>query len=169
MKNKKNCAVVKKVFNSISVLWIAYVFLGSLPYKFTGHEHTKHIFDTIWEWMSSLLWESIWAWFMKYWAYWTWGVELIVSIILLIPIVFYIIKLFWGLKEKQTPDFLLAIGWAWASLIMTWAVFFHLFTPLWTEVNWDWWSLFRAAVSIWVLWRILLAVNFKSLVNKFKK
>jgi len=166
MKCKENWL---KIISLVAILWIVYVFLGSIPYKFSGHPETKYIFDTIWEWMKWTLWEWIWTHFINYWAYEVGSMEIIVSIILLIPVFGYIWKLFWLFKEKILPEFLLGVGWIWATMIMTWAIFFHLFTPLWTEVNGDGWSLFRAAVSIWVLWIVLFIIHFSKLKDKVNK
>ena len=42
---------ILSVFSWVIVLWIAKVFLLSLPYKFTLHPDTQHIFGTIGAWM----------------------------------------------------------------------------------------------------------------------
>ena len=163
--------IFKKIFTWIAILWIAKVFLLSLPYKFSWALETQHIFNTIWEWMSSTLWESIWNWFSTYWAVWTGIVELIVSVLL-------IIAFFLMFFKKNKYNYLFAIWWILATMVMIWAVFFHLITPLttvveWTDINWalinDWWSLFNAAVSILILGIILFIMYFKDLKTKFCK
>jgi hypothetical protein len=142
-------------FQILSSIWIMYIFLGSLPYKFSGHEHTQYIFWTIGDWLWEILWNWIGNWFSNYAAYVIWSAELIVSLILLSGIVLSFIK------KKSACSF--AIGGVWASALMLWAVFFHLFTPLWIEVNGDGWSLFRAAVSILILGLVLAWINCKEL------
>ena len=39
------------IISWIIALWAAKVFLFSLPYKFSGHPDTQHIFGTIGEWL----------------------------------------------------------------------------------------------------------------------
>ena len=165
----KNCCVPKKIFTSLIILWISYIFLVSLPYKFTKHEETQNIFGEIWKWMNWVFGEGIWNGFSNYGSYLIGSAELIVSTILLIPLFYYLTRLFGLLKDKKIPEYLIAIGWIWASFIMSWAIFFHLYTPLGIEVNGDGGSLFKSAVSIWILWIILFIVYFKNLKEKFKK
>ena len=154
---------MKKTFTSIIILWISYIFLWSLPYKFSWAPETQHIFGTIWEWMKTILPESIWNWFISYWAIGTGTIELIVSVILLVGLISLLFK-------KGNLNYLIAIWWIFATLVMIWAVFFHLITPLTTVVTFewqsDWWSLFRAAVSILILWIVLFIMYFNDLKSK---
>ena len=91
--------------------WIAFVFLQSLFFKFTGSPETEYIFGTLGEW-SGL------AWFAQYGGYGVGLAELLASILL--------ITRWWPWGA------LLAVG------IMTGAIFFHLFTPLGIEIpNFD--------------------------------
>jgi len=39
--------MLKKLITLPMAAWLAMVFLGSLPYKFTNHPDTQHIFGTI--------------------------------------------------------------------------------------------------------------------------
>lgn len=165
--------IVLKVFTIASVFWILKVFLSSLPYKFSNHPDTQYIFSTIGEWMSININNSLWKWFSSYGWYIVGSLELIVSLILLFAVWVLILKLLWFLKNKETPNYLFSLGGLWAMIIMMWAVFFHTQTPLWIEVinGWksDWWSLFKAAVSIVFLWAMLFIIYFKSFKNKFLK
>jgi len=46
----KTQIIMKKAIQILQIvltLWVLYIFLGSLPFKFTGHEHTQFIFGTI--------------------------------------------------------------------------------------------------------------------------
>ncbi len=165
----KTCSIIKKTVTSLVSIWISYVFLISLTFKFTDDPETQHIFWTIWEWMSMTFWETIWNWFTNYWAYLIWTGELIISILLIIPVLMYIAKLLWLFKAKMVPEYLFALWGLWAVMIMSWAIFFHLFTPLGVEVNNDGGSLFRAAVSIWGLWLALFVTHFKNLFTMIKK
>ena len=154
---------MKKAFTGIIILWISYVFLRSLPYKFSWAPETDYIFSAIWEWMSGIFWTTIWNGFANYWAIGTWIAELIVSSILIIGLISLLFCKKWSL------NYLIAIWGTWAFVIMFWAAFFHLFTPLWIEVNWDWWSLFKAAISILFLGLILSFMYKKDIKNKFCK
>ncbi|MHC6527363.1 MULTISPECIES: hypothetical protein [unclassified Vibrio] len=87
----------------LPALFIAFVFIQSLFFKFTGSYETDHIFGTLAEW-SGL------AWFGTYGGYLIGIAELIASILLFTR--------FHGLGA------LMAVG------IMSGAIFFHLFTPL---------------------------------------
>jgi hypothetical protein len=60
---------MKKAFSIIASVWILYVFLGSLPYKFSGHPHTQNIFGTIGEWMKGIFGETLGSGFANYGAY----------------------------------------------------------------------------------------------------
>jgi len=165
----KKCNTGVKIISSLIVLWTANVFLMSLPYKFSWAPETQYIFGTIWDWLWGVFTPAIWEGFWAYGAYIIGSGELIVSIMLLIPVFFYIIKMFWGLKSKSTPEHLLALWGLWMIALMWWAVFFHLFTPLWTVVNGDGSSLFRAAVSILVSGFILFFFHLKALKAKYCK
>jgi hypothetical protein len=84
-------------------LFIAFVFLQSLPFKFGNSLETQHIFVTLANW-SGLTWFGI------YGGYIIGAAELLTAILLFTPI---------------RP--LAALG---ALGIMSGAIFFHLFTPL---------------------------------------
>lgn len=87
----------------IPSLFIAFIFVQSLFFKFSGSHETQYIFSTLGTW-SGL------AWFGQYGAYLIGTFELIASILLFTRL--------HGLAA------LLSMG------IMTGAIFFHLFTPL---------------------------------------
>lgn len=168
----KQCFILN-FFTVISTLWILKVFLWSLPYKFSNHPDTRHIFSTIWEWISATVNQNIGQGFSNYGWYVIGALELMVSLVLLFAVFVLIIKLFWFLKKTQTPNYLFAIGWFWAMIMMMGAIFFHTQTPLWIEVIHEWksdgGSLFKAAVSVFFLWMIMFIAYFKSLKEKFSK
>lgn len=156
----------ERIVNIISwliVLWTAKVFLFSLPYKFTDHPDTLHIFGTIGEWMKGFLGDGIGGWFVNYGAYAVGTVELITSIVLLSPLVFLLLKKAGAISTAPPQYFLHGLGGLMASGVMAGAVFFHLFSPLGIEVihegNSDNGSLFYAAVSILVLGGCLFTTN----------
>ncbi|PML76632.1 hypothetical protein [Enterovibrio norvegicus] len=84
-------------------IFIAFVFVQSLFFKFTGSPETTFIFGTLGEW-SGL------AWFGQYGAYMVGIAELIASILLF--------------TRLHALGALMAVG------TMTGAIFFHLFTPI---------------------------------------
>ncbi|WP_299735273.1 hypothetical protein [uncultured Endozoicomonas sp.] len=158
---KKN---IIHIFSWICVVWIAKVFLLSLPYKFSNHPDTQHIFDTIGLWMKKVLSENIGNWFISHGAVTVGTTELIVSLILLTPALFYIGNKLFNIRLPFNTSFFHACGGLAASAVMAGAVFFHLFTPLGIVVlhegKSDGGSLFYAAASILVLGFIMSVSNF---------
>jgi len=147
----------------VIVLWVCKVFLLSLPYKFSLHPDTQHIFGTIGQWMKGFIGESGGALFMNYGSYAVGIVELVTALILLSPVLFFTLKKI-GLLSKVPNIYLVhATGGVIASAVMSGAVFFHLFTPLGIEVihegKGDGGSLFYAAVSILVLGFFMAIIN----------
>ena len=96
--------------------------------------------------------------------------ELITSIVLLIPALFWVLKKIGLLRCAPSRSLMHAIGGLMAFGVMTGAAFFHLFTPLGIEVihegQSDGGSLFYAAVSIVILGFILFVTNYRDYKNK---
>lgn len=149
-----------QIWEILASLWVIYIFLGSLPYKFSWHEHTQYIFGTIGDWISWIFGSWVWNAFWNYAAYVIWSLELVVSVVL-ISAFYFITK-----KQYSKSSKAFALGGLWAMFLMIWAVFFHLFTPLGVEVNWDWGSLFRAAVSIVFIGGFLAVYNGVNIMKK---
>lgn len=145
------------------VVWISKVFLFSLPYKFTMHPDTQHIFGTIGSWMKGVLGESVGTLFSNYGSYAVGAVELISALILLSPALFFAMKKMAIISTAPNIYFLHTVGGAMAAMVMAGAVFFHLFTPLGIEVihegQGDGGSLFYAATSILVLGTLMSVLN----------
>lgn len=95
---------MKEGIKWILSLYIAFVFIQSLFFKFSDSYETVHIFGTLGEW-------SRFDWFADYGAYSVGIVELIAAIMLLVQA----LRLYGAIV---------------ASGVMVGAVFFHLFTPL---------------------------------------
>lgn len=103
---------MNKIVNWILPLYIAFVFLQSLFFKFSGSEETVIIFNTIGTWMADIvLPQSFEQGFSNYGETTNGLVELLASILVLIPI-----SRVWGALA--------------GLLVMSGAIFFHLFTPL---------------------------------------
>ncbi len=146
------------------VLWISKVFLFSLPYKFSGHPDTQHIFGTIGTWIRELLGGAIGDAFTQYGAYAVGSMELITSLILLAPALIWLIQRSDKGLKFPSRNILHALGGLIAAGIMCGAAFFHLATPLGVEVlhqgQSDNGSLFYAAVSIIFLGAVLFIINY---------
>lgn len=153
----------KATISWLSALWMSYVFLGSLPYKFSQHPDTQHIFGTIGEWLGTFLGQGIGNLFSEYGAYVIGSVELLTSIVLLLPAVLWLASRLRGSHFGVTRRRFHMIGGLMASAVMAGAVFFHLVSPLGVEVlhegESDGGSLFYAALSILILGLVLFALN----------
>lgn len=149
----------------IIVFWICKVFLSSLPYKFSGHPDTVHIFSTIGTWMSTTISMGLGEFFTQYGAIVVGAAELLASLLLLSPVAFYFMSKVTGNEKPLLRAKIHAFGGLIASGVMAGAVFFHLMTPLGVVVlhegQSDGGSLFMAAVSILVLGLVLCAINLK--------
>ena len=99
--------MVSKILKWILSLYIAFIFIQSLFFKFTDSYETMYIFGVLGGW-SGL------PWFADYGAYGVGVVELIASLLLLTQLRLY--------------------GAIIASGVMAGAVFFHVFTPLGIEM-----------------------------------
>jgi len=145
------------------VLWACYIFLGSLPYKFTKHPDTQHIFGTIGDWLGSFLGTGIGSAFREFGAFLVGGFELLTSIVLLLPALLWLLSKMKGTVFGNVRRKWHAYGGLMASAVMAGAVFFHLFSPLGIEVlhngQSDGGSLFTAAVSILILGIVLFLIN----------
>ena len=158
MKNR-----IATIFSWIVVAWICKVFLLSLPYKFSGHPDTQHIFGIIGLWMQDTVSTSIGLWFAEHGATAVGSVELLTSLLLLSPIVFFGLKKLNVMTKTPSRALIHVLGGLLSAGVMAGAMFFHLITPLGVEVlhngQSDGGSLFYAAVSIFTFGLILAAVN----------
>ena len=147
-------------------LWVAKVFVSSIPYKFSGHPDTQHIFSTIGEWLKGFIGDAAGELFSEQGAVVIGSAELVTSVILLSPVVFWILNKIKLLSDRPYRPIAHALGGLMAAGIMAGAVFFHLFSPLGVEVlhkgKSDGGSLFYAALSILVLGLILFIINWLS-------
>lgn len=119
-------------------IFVAIVFVQSLFFKFTNSFETIHIFTTIGDWMGSIGLPAFIASGFAAWGGYTVGsVELIASILLII---------------RRTQSLGALIGF----VVISGAIFFHLFTPLGVSVvideagNRDGGQLFALAVGVFV-------------------
>ena len=106
-------------------LYISFVFVQSLFFKWTGSEESIFIFATLREWSGIGLFEPFGRWFIGF-------SELVASILLL----FVPRGRMWGAGM--------------AFVIISGAIFFHLFTPLGVEIKGDGGLLFTLACGVWL-------------------
>jgi uncharacterized membrane protein YphA (DoxX/SURF4 family) len=148
MKNKKNRSfIMKKALPWILSIFITFVFVQSLFFKFAGSEETVIIFNTIGNWMQGIaLLSPISELFISYGGYLIGSVELVASILVLIPA-----TRLWGAM----------VGIA----TMSGAIFFHLFTPLGVDRivdaagNTDGGILFIMACAVWLSCAALIFIT----------
>ena len=159
-----------RLFSWVIVAWTAKVFLSSLPYKFSGHPDTQHIFGTIGQWIGNVTFQGLGDWFISYGAIAVGVSELIVSVLLIFPAVFWIISRATGKQPFLDARWIHCIGGLAASAVMAGAVFFHLVTPLGIVVlhegKSDGGSLFFAAVSILILGVVMSLANYSLIKNE---
>ncbi len=137
---KKNIPLVLAVF-------VVYVFVQSLFFKFTGSQETVIYFATVGQWMSEVpLFVPVAEGFKNYGSVLTGIVELVASVIILIP----------GTR-----------GWGALTGLgaMSGAIFFHLATPLGVNRvidaagNTDDGVLFFMACGVWLSCAALIYMN----------
>lgn len=138
---------MKKIIEWGLPLYIAFVFLQSLFFKFSGSEETVIIFSTIGTWMADIgLPQGFAEGFSRYGGTATGIAELLASILVLIPA-----TRIWGALA--------------GIMVMSGATFFHLFTPLGVvrvvdaAGNTDGGLLFIMACGVWLSSLALLLMN----------
>jgi len=160
MKNR-----IITIFSWVIVAWICKVFLSSLPYKFTGHADTQHIFGTIGLWIQDTISPALGQWFISNGAIAVGVVELLAALILLSPLFILAAQKLQLTTKLPSRAQIHTVGGLLSAMVMTGAVFFHLATPLGIEVLHngvsDGGSLFYAAVSILIFGLVLAWVNVR--------
>ena len=119
------------------ITFVLFVFIQALFFKFTGSEETVIIFSTIASWMENigLLWIA--PIFKSYGGYTVGAIELLICLLFLVP------------STRR-------LGAILGILIMSGAIFFHLFTPLGVnriidaQGNTDNGVLFYMACGVWL-------------------
>ena len=129
--------------------YVVFVFIQSLFFKFTGSEETEIIFSTIASWMDGVGLGFIAPTFASVGGYAVGGAELVASGLLLYP---------------ATRRLGALIG----LVIISGAIFFHLFTPLGVNRvvdaagNTDGGVLFFMACGVWVACALILTLTRKA-------
>lgn len=115
-------------------LYISFVFVQSLFFKWTGSEESIFIFATLRDWSGIGLFEPFGRWFIGF-------SELIAALLLL----FVPRGRMWGAGM--------------AFVIISGAIFFHLFTPLGVEIKGDGGLLFALACGVWLSSVAILVIH----------
>ena len=129
-------------------LYIAFVFVQSLFFKFSDSPETQYIFGTLDAWAGSLGFPGLFAPRGLFSQYVVGSAELLASALLLAG-------LFLGRALLSALGALLSLG------VISGAIFFHLFTPLGVQVrntdgSLDGGALFALACGVWIAAAALL-------------
>ena len=128
------------------IAFVAFVFIQSLFFKFAGSKETEIIFSTIAAWMQSIGLGFIAPSFAAYGGYVIGGTELVATGLML---------------SNKTRNIGALIG----LLVISGAIFFHLFTPLGVnrvideQGNTDGGALFFMACGVWISCLLILLIN----------
>ena len=117
----------------VLAVYIAYIFVWYLQFKFTGSEGSVWLFAILTDWLGAHGYEKV----MRIG---TGSAELLASVLLLVP-------------ATQV------VGAALAAGIMAGAIFFHLVSPLGIDPYQDGGELFREAVTVFVFALAILALR----------
>lgn len=128
---------LKRLIPIALTAFIGAVFIDAAPYKFTDHEKTQVIFGKLDAWATSLGFGGTFSHTGIFSQYVIGSVELL-AVALLVA----------GFFPAWRA--LSAYGAVLTFVIMSGALFFHLFTPLGVDPNNDGGGLFMAAVLVWV-------------------
>lgn len=119
------------------VLYIAFVFIQSLFYKFADAPETQHIFATLDAWAADFGPAGLFAPGGIFSAKVIGSAELVASLVMLASLIT-------GRVILRVLGALMSLG------IISGAIFFHLFTPLGIEVQGDGGLLFTMACGVWL-------------------
>ncbi len=138
-------------YQFVFVIFIAFVFIQSLFFKFTDSPETQYIFGTLDAWAGTLGFAGVFAPGGIFSQYVIGTFELIASLALLA-------SLLPALRGIRPWAALLALG------VISGAIFFHLFTPLGisvvnTDGTEDGGQLFALACGVWVSAAVLILLN----------
>jgi hypothetical protein len=140
--------MVRRYLPIALTLYVAFVFIQSLFFKFTDSPETQYIFGTLEAWGASLGWPGLFAHDGIFSQYVVGTAELIASSILLLAL-------------TQRLGWLRAVGALMSLGVISGAIFFHLFTPLGVSVlntdgTRDGGQLFALACGVWIAAALLI-------------
>lgn len=155
---------IKKNWAWILTIYVAFVFIQSLFFKFTGSPETVYIFQgKLDPWAASLGFPGVFAPGGIFSAKVVGSFELIASVLLIIG----------AFVHKNNPWVQIA-GAAMGLGVISGAIFFHLFTPLGiavvnTDGSSDGGQLFSLACGVWISCAWLLLLNKTKILSIIKK
>lgn len=129
-------------------LYVAVIFLDSLRYKFTNHPKTENIFGILNSWAGTLGFPGLFSHSGIFSQYVIGSLELFAAALVLLGLLPALGKLS-------------LVGSSIAFVIMSGALFFHLFTPLGIDPNHDGGGLFVAAVLLWCASLVLVSIRLR--------
>lgn len=150
--------MLRRIMPVALTLYIAFVFIQSLFFKFTDSPETQYIFGTLDVWGASLGWPGLFAHDGIFSQYVVGTGELIASTLVL-----------GGLIERLR--ILRPIGALMAMGVISGAIFFHLFTPLGISVlnadgTHDGGELFALACGVWIASAALLWLSRDTILER---
>ncbi len=129
---------MRRFLPGILTVYIAFVFIQSLFFKFSDSPETRHIFGILDQWAAGFGFAGLFAPGGVFSAYVVGSAELVASLLLLSGLFIGRLRI------------LNAVGALMALAIISGAIFFHLFTPLGVVVQDDGGLLFIMACGVWV-------------------
>lgn len=135
----------------VLTLFVAFVFIQSLFFKFTDSPETQHIFGTLDQWAGSLGFPGLFAHSGVFSQYVVGSAELMASMLLLLG-------LFLRMPMVHATGALVSLA------VISGAIFFHLFTPLGVQVrntdgSLDGGVLFAMACGVWMASLVILLIR----------
>lgn len=152
-----NTSRTRRTIVAALALYIAFVFVQSLFFKFSDSPETQYIFGTLDAWGAGLGFPGLFAPSGPFSQYVVGSAELVASALLLAG-------LFLGRAVLS------ALGAALALAVISGAIFFHLFTPLGVQVrntdgSLDGGQLFALACGVWIAAAALLWTHRHALLG----
>ncbi len=137
---------MRKYMPGVLSLWIAFVFVQSLFFKFSNSPETQHIFGTLDAWGASRGFPGLFAPSGIFSQYVIGSAELVASSLLLLALL-------------PRLRILRPLGAIVSVAVISGAILFHLFTPLGIVIDGDGGLLFGMACSVWFasLWLLCLS------------
>lgn len=151
----------QRIFLAVLTVYVAFVFIQSLFFKFTNSPETQYIFGILNTWVMSLGAPALFAPTGIFSQYVVGGFELAASVVLLAG---------WLTRHAlvHAGGALMAMG------VISGAIFFHLFTPLGVEVmntdgTGDGGQLFMLACGVWVSSALILWLHRASWLSLLRR
>jgi uncharacterized membrane protein YphA (DoxX/SURF4 family) len=146
----------RNIIETVAVLYVCFVFIQSLFFKFTYAPETEYIFGVLDKWAASFGFEGLFSPYGLFSAYVIGSAELVASALML-------------LSFKPQWRILRPLGAILTMAIMSGAICFHLFTPLGVNVQDDGGLLFIMACGVWLAGLYLLVGNRSLILMLLKK